>query len=174
MVHSVALIAAQYWVLPLHTISMLLFTVQVMNCLLSTYFGDSYISYGGTWDNPFQWLCQGSGGGKGLWLRVRTYIIKLIQQRRHSIILNNSIYATNEQLRSSSICKKKRTYQYKVNPNRKSKKPSGSSTHLGRRIKGDGRHTATWKVLLENGVFWLVWSSIDIQERSHSTLNIGT
>ena len=38
---------------------------------------------------------------------------------------------------------KQRVYQYKVNPNRKSIKPSGSNTHLGRRIKGDGRHTAT-------------------------------
>ena len=76
--HSVSLIAAQYWGLPLHMISMLLSTLQLMTFSLGRGFGDSGISYGSTRNNPSQGLFQGNGGGLVIILCVRTYIIKLL------------------------------------------------------------------------------------------------
>ena len=81
VVHSVALVAAQYLFLPLHTISMILSTLQVVNFFLRKVFGDSDISYGGTSENLFKGLGQGNGYGELLWLCFSTSTIKLIQQR---------------------------------------------------------------------------------------------
>ena len=47
LVHSLASITAQYWGLPLHTIAMLLSTLEVMTFFLRTGFGYFYIIYGG-------------------------------------------------------------------------------------------------------------------------------
>ena len=48
VVHSLELIAAQYWGLPLHKISTIFYTLQVMAFSLMTSFGDLDIIDGGT------------------------------------------------------------------------------------------------------------------------------
>ena len=98
LLQSVALIAEQYWGLPLHTISMIISTLQVMNFSLRTGFGYLEISFGGTSYNPFQGICQGNGGGTRLWICIHTYIIKVLRQIRCSITLNGPISVTNKQL----------------------------------------------------------------------------
>ena len=58
VVYSVAFIEAQYWGSPLHTISMILSTLQVMTFFFGKGFGYSYIIYEGTSNTSHQVLCQ--------------------------------------------------------------------------------------------------------------------
>ena len=98
VVHSVASIAAQFCGLPLHIISLILSTLQLITYFLRTVFGYSGISYGGTSNNPFQVIYQGKGCGLGLWLCVSTYIIKLLLKICQSIPLDDTISTTNKKL----------------------------------------------------------------------------
>ena len=100
VVHSVALVTAKYWGLPVHTISMLLSDLQIITFSLSKVAGYSYISYSVTSDNPFQVLYQGNIDGPGLWICVSNYVIKLLRQRVHSIPLNDPISAINNDLQN--------------------------------------------------------------------------
>eukprot|EP00957_Ditylum_brightwellii_P104659 7975662-Ditylum_brightwellii.AAC.1 len=59
-VHNVASIAAQRWGVSANAMACLLGTLQVMQLFLRTGLGDSDQSYGGTWMDPFQGLCQGN------------------------------------------------------------------------------------------------------------------
>ena len=61
-------------------------------------FFDLDLSYGGTSDNPFQWVFQCNGGWPLLRLCIRTYVIKLILQRGQSIPLIAPISDTKKQL----------------------------------------------------------------------------
>eukprot|EP00957_Ditylum_brightwellii_P119134 9087784-Ditylum_brightwellii.AAC.1 len=76
--------AAQCWGMPQHVIVLLLFILRVMSFNIRTGHGDSTNCYGGTWDDPFQTLCQGSGSAPGLWLGASSVLVTFLHDRGHT------------------------------------------------------------------------------------------
>ena len=92
LVHSVFSIEDQLWGLPLHTISMLLPTLQLMILFIRTWFGDSDISYGGISDNHSQDCAKIPYEGPDYGYILEHISYKKIIQRDHSIPLNTPIF----------------------------------------------------------------------------------
>lgn len=91
--HAIASLCAQRLGVAIETIVSLLLTIQLMKFFLRTAFGDSDRYYGGGSDSrpPFQGICQGNGGGPGVWLVVSACLVRMLHERGCVAILTRAI-----------------------------------------------------------------------------------
>eukprot|EP00957_Ditylum_brightwellii_P085256 6484043-Ditylum_brightwellii.AAC.1 len=76
--------ALVHWGMPQHVIVLLISILRGMSFYISTGHGDSTNCYGGTWDDLFQTLCQGSGSAPGLWLSTSSALVTFLHDRGHA------------------------------------------------------------------------------------------
>ncbi len=89
--HSIASLSSQRLAVSVETMICLLSTLQLMKFFLRTAFGDSDTHYGGSLEDPLQGVCQGNGGGPGLWLAVSLVLVKMLHSNGHIAIFVRAI-----------------------------------------------------------------------------------
>ena len=87
IIHAIASIAMQRLGLPIEPITCMIITIQQMEHIIRTGFGDSDMTMSGAeeTDIPFQGILQGNGSGPVLWLAVSAPLIEMMRTRGHGI-----------------------------------------------------------------------------------------
>eukprot|EP00957_Ditylum_brightwellii_P121138 9239218-Ditylum_brightwellii.AAC.1 len=73
--------------MPQHTIFLLLSILCIMTLTITTSYGTSTTSYGGTWEDPFQTLHQGAGSASDIWLCTSAVLVSFLHDRGHVMAL---------------------------------------------------------------------------------------
>ena len=87
IIHAIASMAMQRLGLPIEPITCMIITIQQMEHIIRTGFGDSDMTMSGAeeTDIPFQGILQGNGSGPVLWLAVSSPLIEMMRTRGHGI-----------------------------------------------------------------------------------------